>query len=590
MRRSFDADPESSKHSVADLLRKMNGGRNPSPPGPPRPAPPHAEPPRPEPPRAEPPRADPPRTVPPRSVTSRGGGRGRRAGLRAGQVVVAMAAAISLLVTGVVWGYLKSTDGQYTRIDALDQDSVDVRDPGGQYGDENYLIVGTDSRAGGNSKVGAGTTADADGARSDVVILVNIPANRSRVVAVSFPRDLNVTRPTCTGWDNDKGEYTGALVASESDVKLNGTYAVGGPKCLVKVIQKMSGLKVNHFVGMDFSGFESMVDTVGGVTVCTTMPLVDDELGTVLRKAGPQRINGKTALNYVRARKVEAEGNGDYGRIKRQQMFLSSLLRAALSNKVLLDPGKLNGFISAFTHSAFGDNLDTQALLKLGQSLQSVDAGAVTFLTVPTSGTDDYGNETPRLQDIENIFNAIIDDDPLPGEKKDDEHTAGKNTTEGDAAHQAADTRSLADRTAPPRSSATLTAVSPSSVSVQVRNATKRSGVAGTAADALGDEGFQIANIGDYTHSSDKTIVQFSGGNEAEAATVASALPGAVLQRTDDLDSVVEVVIGTDFAGRVRTPASYGTEVHPVIASDSNDPGSLPADLSVTNAADTTCG
>ena len=80
--------------------------------------------------------------------------------------------------------------------------------------------------------------------------------------------------------------------------KLNATYALGGPKCLVKVIQKMSGLKIGHFVGMDFAGFESMVNEIGGVKVCTTQPLEDGVLGTVLPQAGTQMLDGKTALNY----------------------------------------------------------------------------------------------------------------------------------------------------------------------------------------------------------------------------------------------------------------------------------------------------
>lgn len=157
----------------------------------------------------------------------------------------------------------------------------------------------------------------------------------------------------------------------------------------------MSGLKIGHFVGMDFAGFESMVNEIGGVKICTTQPLEDFVLGTVLPEAGTQVLDGKTALNFVRARHVEAEGNGDYGRINRQQRFLSALLRGALSSQVLLNPGKLNGFINAFTRDTFVENIDTKSLVTLGRSLQNVDAGAVTFLTVPTAGTTDWGNEIP---------------------------------------------------------------------------------------------------------------------------------------------------------------------------------------------------
>ncbi len=249
-------------------------------------------------------------------------------------------------------------------------------------------------------------------------MLVHVPADRSRVVAVSFPRDLDVERPVCQAWDNDTGTYTDETYPAADGDKLNATYALGGPKCLVKVIQKMSGLQIKHFVGMDFAGFESMVDTVGGVNVCIPQPLIDGELGNVLPVAGNQTLDGRKALDYVRARHVEAEGNGDYGRIKRQQLFLSALLREAMSSKVLFDPGKLNGFINAFTRATFVEGVDTRSLLTLGQSLRNVDAGAVTFITVPTAGTNDWGNEIPRLDDIKAIFQAIIDDQPLPGEER----------------------------------------------------------------------------------------------------------------------------------------------------------------------------
>ncbi len=92
-----------------------------------------------------------------------------------------------------------------------------------------------------------------------------------------------------------------------TETKLNSAFAFGGPKCLVKVIQKLSGLSINRFMAVDFSGFSKMVDALGGVEVCSTTPLEDYELGTVLPNAGRQMIDGHTALNYVRARQVTTE-------------------------------------------------------------------------------------------------------------------------------------------------------------------------------------------------------------------------------------------------------------------------------------------
>ncbi|MGC7211006.1 LCP family protein, partial [Mycobacteroides abscessus subsp. abscessus] len=109
-------------------------------------------------------------------------------------------------------------------------------------------------------------------------------------------------------WDEASGTYGPDEVYTET--KLNSAFAFGGPKCLVKVIQKISGLSVNRFMAVDFAGFSKMVDALGGVEVCSTTPLEDYELGTVLANAGRQIVDGHTALNYVRARQVTTEYNG----------------------------------------------------------------------------------------------------------------------------------------------------------------------------------------------------------------------------------------------------------------------------------------
>ena len=92
-----------------------------------------------------------------------------------------------------------------------------------------------------------------------------------------------------------------------TETKLNSAFSFGGPKCLVKEIQKLSGLSINRFIAIDFVGFARMVEALGGVEVCSSTPLQDYELGTVLDHAGRQVIDGPTALNYVRARQVTTE-------------------------------------------------------------------------------------------------------------------------------------------------------------------------------------------------------------------------------------------------------------------------------------------
>ena len=114
-------------------------------------------------------------------------------------------AVLALALTGGAWQWQSTKNSMLNRISALDQDSRDIVDPNAQFGDENFLIVGVDSRAGENLEMGAGTPEDAGGARSDTVMLVNIPANRERVVAVSFPRDLAIEPRQCEPWDPKPG-------------------------------------------------------------------------------------------------------------------------------------------------------------------------------------------------------------------------------------------------------------------------------------------------------------------------------------------------------------------------------------------------
>ncbi|TDH49875.1 LytR family transcriptional regulator, partial [Mycobacterium eburneum] len=516
---------------------------------------------------------------------------GRRSLLVAGRAAAALVAVLALALTGGGWQWSTSKNNRLNTVSALDPDSRDIVDPNAQYGDENFLIVGADTRAGANSEMGAGDTEDAGGARSDTIMLVNIPANRKRVVVVSFPRDLAITPLSCEAWNPDTGAY-GPLYDEETGsygddmvyttTKLNSTYSFGGPKCLVKEIQKLSGLSINRFMAVDFVGFTKMVDTLGGVEVCSTTPLYDEELGTVLAQSGRQVIDSSTALNYVRARNVQTEFNGDYGRIKRQQRFLSSLLRALISKETFFSLSKLNSVVNMFINDTTVDHVTTKDLVNLGQSLQGLSAGHITFVTVPTGETDENGDEPPRTADMRALFDAIINDDPLPGENDLNATTTptAKTTTATTAPTPAAQSQSEQVDTV---------TTAPADVTVQVSNSTGQSGLAADATSALHKRGFNTMSPDDYPNTLKTTTVLFSPGNEQAAATVASALGDAPIQRVTGKGQVVQVVLGPDFRA-VSTPAPEGSSVTVHLTrATSTAPTELPDDLTVTNAADTTC-
>jgi len=524
----------------------------------------------------------------------------RRLLAMAGRVAAALLSVFALVMTGAAWHWSTSKNNRLNFISALDPDSRDILDPNAQFGDENFLIVGVDSRFGQNADMGAGDTEEAGGARSDTVMLVNIPANRKRVVAVSFPRDLAIKPMLCDAWNPRTGKYgpvydeeTGTYGPEQvyTETKLNSAYSFGGPKCLVKVIQKLSGLSINRFMAIDFAGFAKMVDALGGVKVCSTTALEDYELGTVLPQAGWQTIDGRTALNYVRARQVTTEINGDYGRIKRQQLFLSSLLRSLISHEVFFSLRKLNNVVNTFIDDSSVDNVKTKDLVDLGQSIQGISAGHITFLTVPTGETDSEGNEPLRTKDNRALFDAIINDDPLPGENNQNE------TTEPSSGPTAATNAPLASSSTPTDSATqhdtgelvNAVTTEPETVTVHVSNSTGQNGLGASAADELQQHGFVVTTPDDYPSSLQSTTVFFSSGNEQAAATVASAFPHPQIERVTGMGAVVQVVLGRDFDS-ISAPRPSGSPVQVHLSHDTHSiPTPLPEDLSVTNAADVTC-
>ncbi len=541
-------------------------------------------------------------TAPEKKPDAAGTKKKRRPVLLAGRSLAVFVAIMALALTGGAWQWQSAKNKLLNTVSALDPNSRDIVDANAQFGDENYLIVGADSRIGANADMSAGTEEDAEGARSDTVMLVNIPANRKRVVAVSFPRDLAITPMKCQAWNAETGKYgpvydkkTGEWSDDQryTETKLNSAYALGGPKCLVKVIQKLSGLSINRFIAIDFAGFSKMVDALGGVEVCSTTPLEDNELGTVLANAGRQKIDGATALSYVRARQVTTETNGDYGRIKRQQLFVSSLLRSLISSETLFSLRKLNNVVDMFIEDTYVDNVQTKDLVDLGQSLQGISAGRITFVTVPTTGiTDADGNEEPRTTDIRALFDAIINDDPLPGEN-DTNETLSPISAETKNTDPSTSTTAVAEAAVPSLTMLTEhvdeVTTDPAEVTVQVRNPTGVPGLADSATSALENYGFYALSPDNNTDPVETTTVKFSAGSEQAAATVAASFKGARLQRVDGLGDTVQVIIGPDFTS-VNSPMPSGSTVGVDIThSTSSTPTELPEDLTVTNAADITC-
>jgi len=485
------------------------------------------------------------------------------------RAATASAAVLVVLVLGLAWGATSWVEAAIRDIGALDPDSASIRDAAAQRGDQNYLVVGSDTRVGATPDEAVGDESGIPGARSDTVMIVHVPDDRSRVTVVSFPRDLEIDRPACERWDARTGAYTGGQAPAQSQVKLNTAYQFGGPRCVTKVVQALSGLAVNHFLGLDFQGFKGMVDAVGGVPICVEQPIRDTVLGDVVDRAGPRVLNGNQALDFVRARHVVGDPTSDYGRIQRQQRFLSALLRATLSAGTLLDLSKLRGLAVAVSQSTFGENVGTDQLLSLGRSLGGIDTRTVTFTTLPTTGVANArGNEVLRPGEDRALFSTIIGNRSLPGQ-------APQGGVPAPPAPAEVRSEQITVRLVDARSSDP--GRSGYSDRSGLRPVPRVGGVRTTGPDAaavaetLRERGFTVVTdtgtgnepVGG-AEAAGSTVIRFSPDEQDAADTLARAVPGARLVPTGGA-ALLDLVVGDDFNGRVVDPAPVAVPVAPII-------------------------
>ncbi|MFI9242435.1 LCP family protein [Streptomyces sp. NPDC053086] len=241
-------------------------------------------------------------------------------------------------------------------------------------GSLNLLVLGSDSRSGtANRELGGG---DSSGARSDTAMVVHVDAGRTKATVVSIPRDTLVTRPSCP-------LASGGTTAVAHGAMFNTAYAVGGPVCAVKTVESLTGVRMDHYLEIDFSGFARLVDALGGVDVTTGQDIDDDKSRLHLR-AGTHHLDGKQALALARTRHGIGDGS-DLGRIGLQQMLVKDLLERLADAGRLTDPAKLYQVADAVTAGLTTDTgLDSLGeLMSLGRSLEGLTADRVTTVTMP---------------------------------------------------------------------------------------------------------------------------------------------------------------------------------------------------------------
>ncbi|WP_374200162.1 LCP family protein [Streptomyces sp. AC555_RSS877] len=239
----------------------------------------------------------------------------------------------------------------------------------------NYLIVGSDSRAGLSEQARKDLrTGSAEGRRTDSMMLLHTGANGTTML--SLPRALWVTLPPYVRPE------TGRNHRAEPD-KLNAAFSLGGPDLLVRAVERNTGLRVDHYAEIGFAGFVGVVDAVGGVDLCLDRAVKDEKSGADLPK-GCQNLDGSQALAFVRQRKQEALG--DLGRTRNQQRFLTALAKKAVTPETLLNPAKALPTLGAGLDTLVVDkDTELRDLVSLFQAMRGVTAGGGRQINVPVS-------------------------------------------------------------------------------------------------------------------------------------------------------------------------------------------------------------
>ena len=390
----------------------------------------------------------------------------------------------------------------------------------------NILVIGSDSRAGVNGKIGGneGVT----GARSDTIMVLHIAPGAHKVVVLSIPRDSVVPILNCTAEAGTSGQ-----AAQPSQIEqINATYAYGGPGCLWKTVEQTTGIHINDFVELTFIGFERVVNELGGVNVCLP-ERVHDPMSGLRLSAGRHHIWGAQALAFWRTREDLGEGD-DPQRIQRDQFLMASLLQGLEHSKLLKSPSTLLRVIDTLTshHDVTTDTgLTAEGMLRLGEDLHGISTESVQFVTVPwtvytgnaqwidSAETPTYG-EPEWVQWVQpqanSLFSAISHDTTLPRATKTKVKT-----------------------------------VKPAAVDVQVLNGTPTANLATTTAASLASRGFHVvgspADAPSDTYTS--TVIEYRNAAELAAAhTLAAQFSHVTLQLNRSLTgSTLSLILGASF-------------------------------------------
>jgi LCP family protein required for cell wall assembly len=296
----------------------------------------------------------------------------RPRGHRASLAFLVTAGVLSLLVavgSGLAIATIRRVDARITKIPVgsgcKGQECLPNVDPVCIRKACTFLVLGSDSRQGLTKKQqrALGTNARlVGGQRSDTIIVVQVDPQKDRTVVLSIPRDLRVPIP------------------GHGINKINTAFS-HGPDVMVRTVEKLTGLQINHYVEVNFIGFERLVDALGGVPICIDRPMKDRLARLNLPRAGCYNLDGKRALGFVRARHIEGDAIPDFSRISRQQKFMRALIEKSMSIGSAFHIPEL---IRAVQNNLIVDeNMNIYALQDLTEKLGRLGQRHVHFRIVP---------------------------------------------------------------------------------------------------------------------------------------------------------------------------------------------------------------
>ncbi|MBX6383563.1 MAG: LCP family protein [Microbispora sp.] len=428
--------------------------------------------------------------------------RRRRPNLRSLVISGSLSCAV-LIGSGIAW---VAPNYAFSRINSVDAGTSEAEPTGAM----NILLVGVDKRDNLTRRQQNQLHLGRDvGQRTDTMMVIHLSEDHHKVTVVSLPRDTWTTIP-------GRGEH-----------KINSAYQFGGAKLAVKTVEQATGLRINHYVEVNVLGFIDVVESLGGVTVCTPVP-IDDPKTKLTMQPGTYTLDGVKALAYARTR---ATARSDLDRIDRQQQVISALLDKALSGGTLANPIRLKAFLDSTFKTLTVDPGLQKNLLGMVDQFKDISTDDVSFATVPLTDVNYHAptGESAVLWDkaaARDLFKRIDADQPLVKPSP----TASSPAPSGSPS---------------PSASPTALTIPPGRIAVKVLNGTSITGLGAATKARLIAAGFMVPSPPGDTARRDftTTVIRYPPGREDSARTVAAAIPGAELREQPDVNGI-EVVVG----------------------------------------------